>query len=78
MGKDLKEYEAIHIKLEKQFQIAGFSKNKFCHREELQRSQMNNLCKNRVVRIDLSVLARICTVLSCGFGDILEFIPPDK
>ena len=74
----MKEYGAIHMKLEEQFQIVGFSKNRFYPRAELQRSQMNNLCKNKVGRIDLSVLARICTVLSCGVGDILEFISPDK
>lgn len=31
-----------------------------------------------VERVDLDVLAKICYVLNCQIGDLLEFIPPES
>ena len=53
------------------------SKNKLSHRAEMQRTQINHYCNNEVTRLDIDVLARLCTVLECEIGDLLEFIPPD-
>lgn len=44
----------------------------------MERTQLNNYCKNEVARVDLDVLARMCTVLECDIGDLLEFVPPEK
>ncbi len=30
------------------------------------------------IKLDIDVLARICTVLECDIGDLLEFVPPKK
>lgn len=56
----------------------GISKNKLSQRAEMQRTQLNNYCNNSITRLDVDVLARLCTVLECDVGDILEFIPPKK
>ena len=45
---------------------------------EMQRTQINNYCNNEITRLDIDVLARICTVFDCEIGDLLEFIPPEK
>ncbi len=71
-------YGTIHIKLEDLIQKANISKNKLSHRAEMQRSQINHYCNNDITRLDIDVLARICTVLDCKIEDLLEFIPPDK
>ena len=57
---------------------AGISKNKLSHRAEMQRSQINHYCNNDITRLDIDVLARICTVLNCEISDLLEFVPPEK
>jgi len=54
----------------------GISKNKLAQRAEMQRTQLNKYCKNEVTRFDADVLARLCTVLECEIGDLLEFVPP--
>lgn len=72
------EYGTIRIKLSELIQEAGISKNKLSHRAEMQRSQINHYCNNDITRLDIDVLARICTVLNCGIGDLLEFVPPKK
>lgn len=71
-------YGTIHIKLDELIKKAGISKNKLSHRAEMQRSQINNYCNNEITRLDIDVLARICTVLNCEIGDLLEFIPPQS
>lgn len=72
----MEEYGTVRIKLNELIAQAGISKNKLSHKAEMQRSQINNYCNNRITRLDIDVLARICTVLNCSISDLLEFIPP--
>ena len=74
----MEEYGKIVIKLEKLIMEKGISKNKLSHKAEMQRTQINNFCKNEITRLDTDVLARLCTALECDIGDLLEFIPPKK
>ncbi len=74
----MQEYGSINIKLKELLKERGLSKNKFSHRAEMQRTQINNYCNNKVTRLDTDVLARICTVLECDISDLIVFIPPKK
>ena len=71
----MEQYGKIVIKLDKLIKQSGLSKNKFCQRAELQRTQLNSYCNNDVTRLDTDVLARMCSVLGCEIGDLLEFVP---
>ena len=73
----MEKYVTIQIKLDELIRKAGISKNKLSHRAEMQRSQINHYCNNEITRLDIDVLARICTVLDCRIEDLLEFIPPE-
>lgn len=72
------EYGTIRIKLNELIQKSGISKNKLSHRAEMQRTQINHYCNNEITRLDIDVLARICTVFDCEIGDLLEYVPPEK
>lgn len=72
----MEEYGTIRIKLDELIAQAGISKNKLSHKAEMQRTQINNYCNNQITRLDIDVLARICTVLNCSISDLLEFVPP--
>lgn len=74
----MENYGTIKIKLNELIQQSGISKNKLGHKAEMQRTQLNNYCNNNITRLDTDVLARICTVLNCEIGDLLEFIPPQQ
>ena len=74
----MERYGTIKIHLEELIKEAGISKNKLSHRAEMQRTQINNYCNNTVTRLDIDVLARLCTVLGCSIDELLEFIPPER
>lgn len=70
-------YGTIRINLARLIEEKGISKNKICQRAEMQRTQLNSFCNNTITRLDVDVLARLCTVLDCEISDLLEFIPPE-
>ncbi len=72
------KYGKIKIKLDELIANKKISKNKLGHLAEMQRTQINNYCRNDITRLDTDVLARICTVLECEIGDLLEFVPPTE
>ena len=74
----MQQYGHINIKLKELLAKKGLSKNKLSHRAEMQRTQINNYCNNKITRLDTDVLSRLCTVLECELSDLLEFIPPSK
>lgn len=61
----------IYIDLENILKEKNISKNKVCEACRLQRTQLNNYCKNKVTRIDLNILSRLCEYLDCMPNDIL-------
>lgn len=69
------DYGTIKIKLDELLEASGLSKNKLAHKAEMQRSQLNAYCNNTITRLDIAVLARLCSVLECRIEDLLEFIP---
>ncbi len=73
----MERYGRVRIKLDERIKAAGISKNKLSQRAEMQRTQLNRYCSNDISRLDLDVLARLCTVLGCQVGDLLEFTPPE-
>lgn len=62
----------VYIDLERLLKEKNVSKNKACEACKLQRTQLNNYCKNKVSRIDLAILARLCEFLDCTPNDILK------
>ena len=71
-------YGTIRIKLDELLKKNKISKAKLSHRAEMQRTQINNFCNNKITRLDTDVLARICTALDCSIDELLEFVPPKK
>ncbi len=62
----------IYIDLENLLKEKNISKNKLCAHCNLQRTQLNNYCKNKIGRVDLTILGRMCAYLECTPNDILK------
>lgn len=71
----MERFGTVKINLAKLIEENGISKNKLSQRAEMQRTQINHYCNNTITRLDIDVLARLCTVLECEIGDLLEFVP---
>lgn len=53
----------IVIDIERVLAEKGVSKTTLCYWCRLQRTQLNNYCKNKVVRVDLHTLEKVCDIL---------------
>lgn len=63
----------IKINLGDLIKQSGMSKTKFSYRADMQKSQVNAYCNNTIKRLDVDVLARICSALDCRIEDLLEY-----
>lgn len=69
----MKEYGKIVFTIDEVLKEKGISKNQLSQEANLQRTQLNSYCNNKVRRIDLDVLARICSALKVRVEDILRY-----
>ena len=74
----MSSFGTIKLHVDEVIAKKGISKNKVCQRAEMQHTQLNHFCNNTIARLDIDVLARLCTVLECDISDLLEYIPPEK
>lgn len=63
----------IVITLDEYRKANGISKYSIIKNCGVSATQLNSYCSNKVSRIDLPVLARICDFLECDVGDILRY-----
>ena len=68
-----KTHGRVIITLEEYRLAHNISKNKIVQGANVQRTQLQNYCNNRMSRVDLDVLARICSFLDCELSDIMRY-----
>lgn len=69
-------YGKITIKLDQLIEERGISLNQLSFRSEIQRGQLRNYRDNRIQRLDIDILLRLCYVLDCSFTELIEYEPP--
>ena len=68
----------FQITLDRYLKSNNISKNFLAEKAALQRTQLNNYCKNNIKRPDFDVLARICYALDCELADIVSYVKPQN
>ena len=68
----------IRIKLAEIMEQKGVSMNQLSFRTEMQRTQLRNYRDNKIQRLDIDILQRLCYLLECDLYDIVEYIPPEE
>lgn len=72
------EYGEIKIHLNDILEEKHISLNQLSFRAEMQRTQLRNYRDNKVQRLDIDILLRLCYVLDCTLFDLIEYIPPSS
>lgn len=66
----------IIIHLDDILKRRNISLNQLSFRAEMQRSQIRKYRDNKIQRLDIDILLRLCYVLDCDLDELLEYIPP--
>lgn len=64
--------KTIRIALDRLLEQKGITRYELAKRTGIQYHIIDNYYKNKVVRYDSYILLRICTVLDCGIGELIE------
>ena len=70
----MQNFGKIIFKIGQVLEEKNISKNKLEKEANLQRTQLNSYCNNKVKRIDLDTIAKICCVLECEVEDIMDYV----
>lgn len=73
---DMSECVDIKIHLGEILEERGISLNQLSFRAEMQRTQLRNYRDNKIQRLDIDILKRLCYVLDCDLTELIEYIPP--
>lgn len=68
----------IRIRLKDILEQRNISLNQLSFRAEMQRTQLRNYRDNKIQRLDIDILRRLCYVLECDLTDLIEYIPPEE
>ena len=70
----MQDFGRVIFKIDEVLEEKNISKNKLEREANLQRTQINSYCNNKVKRVDLATIAKICYVLDCEIEDIMEYM----
>lgn len=68
----------IKVHLAELLEARNISLNQLSFRVEMQRTQLRNYRDNRIQRLDIDILKRLCYVLECDLHELIEYIPPES
>lgn len=69
----MQDFGRVIFKIDEVLEEKNISKNRLEKEANLQRTQLNSYCNNKVKRLDLVTIAKICYVLDCQIEDIMEY-----
>ena len=69
----LKDYGKVEITLKDVLTKKGVSRNQLATMIATNYDLVNRYYHNRVIRIDLDIIARFCFVLDCDIQDLLKY-----
>ncbi len=73
---DMQNYGEIKLHLKEILEERNISLNQLSFRTEMQRQQLRNYRDNKIQRLDIDILKRLCYVLDCDLYELIEYIPP--
>ncbi len=72
-----REYGVVRLRLQEFMDQRGINRNQMAGRIGVRFEVIDKWYQGKVEKLDLDVLARLCYVLDCQAGDLLEYSTPD-
>lgn len=72
------DFGEVYINLDKILKERNITYNKLANSIGTDFDLISRYAKNKIVRTDLNILARICYVLDCDIPDLLVYRSPQK
>ena len=72
MEEYMKDFGKVDVVLDEYLKKNKVSRSSLTRNAELQYGQILKYCRNEVQKLDLNILAKLCTVLNCNIEDILK------
>ena len=72
------DYGKIRLKLAEIIDSRGITRHHLSTLTGVKYAVIDRYYKNKVERVDLDLLAKVCFVLNCQICDLLEFVPPPE
>lgn len=69
----INDYGRIKINLNELIEKRGIKRNALAKAVNTRFEVIDKWCKNKVEKLDMDILARICFVLDCEISDIIEY-----
>ena len=69
----MEEYGNVRLKLKERMDSDGINRNTLARRIGVRFEVVDKWYRGDVEKLDLDILARICCVLHCTVGDLLEY-----
>ena len=69
----INDYGRIKINLNELIEKRGIKRNTLAKAVNTRFEVIDKWCKNKVEKLDMDILARICFVLDCEISDIIEY-----
>jgi putative transcriptional regulator len=72
----IKNYGRIVLHFDRVMDRKGITRNKLATLAGVRFEVADRLYKGKIERLDMDILARVCFVLSCQIGEVLEYTKP--
>lgn len=72
-----REYGAVRLRLRELMDRRGINRNQMARRIGVRFEVVDKWYRGEVEKLDLDVLARLCFVLGCQAGELLEYKGPE-
>lgn len=74
----VKDYGRINIKLAEILQKRQISRNYLARAINVRFEVVDKWYNNKVEKLDLDILARVCSVLECDVTDVIEYVEGEE
>ena len=75
----MEDYGCVRVKLAEVLSSRGITRNRLRTLTGVKYEVIDRYFKGvRVEKVDLDFLAKVCYVLNCEIGDLLEYCPPNE